>query len=73
MQRGQRQDEDYLLIASGYLVAGERVLLVHHRHFDKWVPPGGHVQPGGTFAGAAERGLKRGRAKAPSSTASPWA
>jgi 8-oxo-dGTP diphosphatase len=55
MHRGQQQEEGYLLIASGYLVAGERVLLVHHRRFDKWVPPGGHVDPDETFAEAAER------------------
>lgn len=45
----------YTLVASGYLVVARRVLLVHHRGFEKWVPPGGHVEPGETFAEAAER------------------
>src|SRR3954453_17302602 len=41
--------------AACYVVAGDRVLLVHHRGFDKWVPPGGHVEPWETFAQAAQR------------------
>ena len=45
----------YLLIASGYLVESEHVLLVHHRGFDKWVPPGGHVIPTETFAEGVAR------------------
>jgi len=30
--------------ASGYLVENNKVLLVHHRKFDKWTPPGGHLE-----------------------------
>lgn len=30
--------------ASGYLIKDKKVLLVHHRGFNKWVPPGGHIE-----------------------------
>lgn len=43
------------LVCSGYLVEDSRVLLVHHRGFDKWVPPGGHIEAGETFHEVAER------------------
>ena len=42
-------------ICSGYLVERGRVLLVHHNRFGKWVPPGGHIEPGETFAQTAAR------------------
>ena len=45
----------YNFICSGYLVKDKKVLLVLHNVFHKWVPPGGHVDPGETFAEAAER------------------
>ncbi|MCP2336440.1 NUDIX domain-containing protein [Actinomadura rupiterrae] len=47
-----------VLICSGYLVEQGRVLLVHHNRFDKWVPPGGHIEPGETFAETAVREFK---------------
>jgi 8-oxo-dGTP pyrophosphatase MutT (NUDIX family) len=36
--------------ASGFVVSpdGADVLLVHHRRFDRWLQPGGHVDPGDT-------------------------
>ena len=52
---GQPTEFGYLLICSGYLVRDGRVLLVHHNRFNRWVPPGGHVEPGETFAEAAAR------------------
>jgi 8-oxo-dGTP diphosphatase len=45
----------FLWVASGYLVEQRRVLLVLHRGFRRWVPPGGHVEAHETFAEAAER------------------
>lgn len=35
------------LTASGMVLAhdGERILLVHHRRLDRWLLPGGHVEP----------------------------
>jgi len=29
--------------AAGYVVSGEKVLLVSHRKLKKWLPPGGHI------------------------------
>ncbi|MFF2020916.1 NUDIX domain-containing protein [Streptomyces sp. NPDC058171] len=49
------RDTGFVYICSGYLVEGGRVLLVHHNRFDKWVPPGGHIEPGESFAGTAVR------------------
>jgi 8-oxo-dGTP diphosphatase len=49
------RDSGFVLICSGYLVEQGRVLLVHHNRFGKWVPPGGHIEPGETFAETAVR------------------
>lgn len=40
----------YKSFASGYLVRDGKVLLVHHNKFDKWTPPGGHMEDGETPA-----------------------
>lgn len=29
-----------------FVVAREKVLLLHHRKLQKWLPPGGHIEPG---------------------------
>lgn len=55
---GTSRDVGLVYICSGYLVEHGRVLLVHHNRFDKWVPPGGHIEPGETFAGTAVREFK---------------
>jgi len=34
----------YKYFASGYLVKDDKVLLVHHKKFSKWTPPGGHIE-----------------------------
>jgi len=34
---------------------GERILLVHHRRLDRWLLPGGHVEPEDATAGDAAR------------------
>lgn len=49
------RDIGLVYCCSGYLVERGRVLLVHHNRFDKWVPPGGHIEPGESFAGTAVR------------------
>ncbi|MCQ8192969.1 NUDIX hydrolase [Streptomyces rugosispiralis] len=51
-------DIGLVYICSGYLVERGKVLLVHHNRFDKWVPPGGHIEPGESFAGTAVREFK---------------
>jgi 8-oxo-dGTP pyrophosphatase MutT (NUDIX family) len=46
------------ITASGMVIApdGERVLLVHHRRLDRWLLPGGHVEPAdATLPDAARR------------------
>ena len=45
----------FVYACAGYLVEDGKILLVHHKGWDKWVPPGGHIEPGDTFARAAER------------------
>ncbi len=37
---------EYKSFASGYLVKDGKVLLVHHNKFDRFVPPGGHIEEG---------------------------
>ena len=46
------------ITCSGLVLApdGERLLLVHHRRLDRWLLPGGHVEPeDATIANAARR------------------
>lgn len=52
---GVVQNTGFVFVCSGYLVEQGRVLLVHHNRFNKWVPPGGHIEPGETFAETAVR------------------
>lgn len=49
------RSEKYNFTSVGYLVKDNKVLLVHHRGFNKWVPPGGHVELDESFAEAAIR------------------
>ena len=48
----------YKSIASGYLVKEGKVLLVHHKKFDKWTPPGGHIEENETLDQAVVREWK---------------
>lgn len=45
----------YIAVASGIFVKDEKILLVHHNGFDKWVFPGGHIDDEETPAQSAER------------------
>lgn len=41
--------------ATVYIVEQERILLILHRKLNKWLPPGGHLDPNETPAEAARR------------------
>ena len=45
----------YISVASGIFVKDEKILLVHHNGFDKWVFPGGHIDDEETPAQTAGR------------------
>ena len=32
------------LVIAGYLIHDNRVLLIHHKKLDMWIPPGGHIE-----------------------------
>jgi len=44
--------------ATVHIIEEGRVLLIHHRKFGKWMPPGGHIEPNETPAEAAIREAK---------------
>lgn len=48
----------YKSFAAGYLVKNKKVFLVHHKKFNKWTPPGGHIEEGETPAQAVVREWK---------------
>lgn len=48
----------YRYFASGYLIQDRKVLLVHHKGFNKWTPPGGHIEDEETAAEAVVREWK---------------
>lgn len=41
--------------ATVYIIDNERVLLINHRKLNKWLPPGGHIEPNETPPEAAKR------------------
>ncbi len=41
--------------ATVYILDGDRVLLIYHRKLQKWLPPGGHIDPNETPPEAARR------------------
>lgn len=42
-------------VASVYILDDDKVLLIHHRKLQKWLPPGGHIDPNETPSEAAKR------------------
>lgn len=43
---------------SVYIIDQDKVLLIHHKKFNKWMPPGGHVDPNELPSDAAIRETK---------------
>ena len=41
--------------SSVYIIDNDRVLLIFHPKFQKWLPPGGHIEPNESSADAAKR------------------
>ncbi len=41
--------------ATVYIIKDQKVLLVYHHKFQKWLPPGGHVEPNESPTEAAKR------------------
>ena len=48
---------DVDLVVSGYILHEKRVLLIHHRKLDIWIPPGGHIDENETPDEALHREL----------------
>ena len=46
------------LTVAGYIIADDKVLLVHHRKLDLWLPPGGHIEQNETPDDALIREIK---------------
>jgi 8-oxo-dGTP pyrophosphatase MutT (NUDIX family) len=44
--------------ATVFIIKDQKVLLIHHRKFQKWLPPGGHLDPNETPPEAAIREAK---------------
>jgi len=40
MGRGQALD----IVVAGYVTDGERIVLIHHKKLNKWLPFGGHIE-----------------------------
>ncbi len=41
--------------STAYIISEERILLIYHRKFRKWLPPGGHIDPNELPSEAAKR------------------
>ena len=46
------------LVVEAYIIFENKILLVHHTKTDKWLPPGGHIDPNETFDEAVIREVK---------------
>jgi len=46
------------LVTTGYIFNGDKVLLIHHRKLDAWLPVGGHIKTNETFDDALKREIK---------------
>ena len=46
------------LVATGYIISNNKVLLIHHKKLNLWLPVGGHMEEGETPDGALGREVK---------------
>lgn len=46
------------LVVAGYIIHENKVLLIHHRKLDIWIPPGGHIEKDETPDDAVRREFK---------------
>jgi 8-oxo-dGTP pyrophosphatase MutT (NUDIX family) len=46
------------LVTCGFLIHSNKVLLIHHKKLNKWIPPGGHIEENETPDEALKRELK---------------
>ncbi|MDX6768453.1 MAG: NUDIX domain-containing protein [Elusimicrobiota bacterium] len=48
----------YCLVATAYVVRGDKTLLLKHKKLGLWLPPGGHIEPGETPDEAVRREVR---------------
>jgi 8-oxo-dGTP pyrophosphatase MutT (NUDIX family) len=46
------------LVIEGFLICNNKLLLIHHKKLDLWLPPGGHIERDETPDEAVEREFK---------------
>ena len=46
------------LVVAGYLIHNNKLLLIHHKKLDIWIPPGGHIDKNETPDDALRREFK---------------
>ena len=46
------------LVVAGYIIHENKVLLIHHKKLDLWLPAGGHIDKNETFDQALHREIK---------------
>lgn len=46
------------LVVAGYIIHDNKVLLIHHKKLDLWLPVGGHIDPNETPDDALKREIK---------------
>jgi len=46
------------LVVAGFLIYNDKVLLIHHKKLDLWLPPGGHIDKDETPDDALKREFK---------------